>query len=352
MSAHPALLWLLAMAPTMCAASIMRATHPSVGRVMPTSSHGVPAFQPLDEEAYTNLFVHAKHVDAAVQSISVVAYQPKWDREGVPDVGPILAAAAERWQSARFFSMPLVRGTPTGERIFAALNAHGFDHRNMPILDVFCGDELIDTMVLPQGDGGGAGAACPLFTERARVDALQQAIDAAQRRVSANRRWRERRRVLLKLRQIRNDLRRLARYKASGGLGRSWLLAKQTNTIYRDPARRVYSPERMRRERRKHLLGVLRHARQVGELQGEARRLERRWRHLATLVLGRQRCDENGCVLRVLDEHDGHDDDGHELDERVPRLLSVEADDRMANFEAYLAREQEACDEGGCVLLA
>ena len=93
-----------------------------------------------------------------LMSISVVAYQPKWDREGVPDVGPILVAAAERWHSARFFSMPLVRGTPTGERIFAALNAHGFDHRNMPILDVFCGDELIDTMVLPQGDGASSPA--------------------------------------------------------------------------------------------------------------------------------------------------------------------------------------------------
>ena len=328
----------------------------SVDRLEPTTKTvGVPAFQPLTEEAYAEIFddVRKTPEKAAVQSISVVAYQPKWDRESVPaDVGPIRAAAAQRWQSARFFSMALVRGTPTGERIFAALETQGFDHRNMPILDVFCGGELVDTLVLPQGEGGGEGAACPLFTERPRMDALQQAIDAAQRRVSANRRWRERRRVLLALRQVRNDLRRLARYKASGGLGRSWHLTQQTNTIYRDPARRVYSAESMRRERRKHLLGVLRHARQVGTLKAEAERLERRRRHFARLVLDRQRCNENGCVL--LDEHEQPRTAEAPAPAR-PRLVStvdeVEVQDRMAHFEAYLAREQEACDEEGCVLL-
>ena len=325
-----------------------------MGRFMPTLTS---AFQPLTEDEYRDLFVRDEREEReereacvtdgeSPKPISIVAYQPPWDREE-HDVGSILEAAAERWQSARFFSMTLVRGTPTGERIFAELDSLGFTHRKMPILDVFCGHERIDTLVLPQGEGGGEGAACPLFTEKKRVDALQRAIDAAQRRVTANRRWRERRRVLLALRQVRHDLRRLARYKDSGKLGRTWSLTKETNTIYRDPTKRVYSPERMRRERRKHLLGVLRHAAQVRVLQAEGGRLERRRRHLASLVFGlaaedsdgrwRQRCDEEGCVLL------------NEERPAPPRFVSLE--DRMARFETYLDREREACEDEGCVLL-
>lgn len=298
--------------------------------------HDEPTFQPLTEEAYNTLFGDDSAGAMPASMISIVAYQAKWDRR-YHDVGPILAAASQRWRDVRFFSTELVRGTPSGERIFASLQAQGFDQRQLPIVDVYCGGERIDTLVLTQGEGGGEGAECPLFTQRWRMEMLQKTIASAQGRLSTNRRWRERRRVLLALRRVRHDLRRLDRFKGEGLLSRTWSLTKETNTMYRDPSRRAFSPEKMRRERRKHLLGVLGHARQVATLQAEQTRLERRRRHLANLVLARQRCDADGCAL--LDEH------GKATKHDGEQLVSI-----GERFADYLSREQQHCDKEGCVM--
>jgi len=266
-----------------------------------------PTFEPLTQVQYDSIFnrgmsdLYRKEPElnrGALAPVSVVAYLPRWGgRRDEDDVGPILAEAAKHWPRAHFFSLPLERGTPTGERIFATLRAHGFAKARMPILDVFCGSERVYTLALPQGEGGGDGAACPLLTERGRIGLLQQAIQAARQRVNASRRWRERRSVLLDLCEVRRDLRRMRRFKAGGLVSRTWRLVKETNGVYRDPQRTVYSPERLRLERKRHLLGLLQHARLVGELEARAARLERRRRHLAHLVLARQRCSEHGCVL-------------------------------------------------------
>ena len=154
-------------------------------------------------------------------------------------------------------------------------------------------------LVLPQGEGGGPGAACPLFTEVERVSVLQRAVAMAQRRLDANRRWRERRRALLSLRQVRRDLRRLERYKAAGLLGRSWSLFQQADTLLRS-GERVYSPQKRANARRKHLRALLDHGRECAALRERERALARRLQLLSALVLGeKQRCTADGC--EVLD---------------------------------------------------
>jgi len=342
--------------PSMCA--VIPESAPYLGRSVKLISR--PTFEPLTDEAYDAMF-HRRRTLAA--QISVVAYQAPWDRqEHVP--GPILEAVARQWQDARFFSMALTRGTPNGERIFAALEARGFTA--MPIIDVFCGSERIDTLVLPRGEGGGEGAACPLFTERRKMSMLQQAVAAAQRRVSSNRRWRERRRVLLALRQVRHDLRRLARFKGAGLLSRSWTSTKETNTLYRDPSKAPYSDEQMRRARRKHLHGLRSHAQHVSKLTTQRARLERRLHLLRRLVLGAQRCSEHGCELVHDDGTLGECDDGPALIDRCVRAVRVvqppllqhaqqgatviSAAAQLEAFAAHLTREQQRCEEEGCLL--
>jgi len=262
--------------------------------------HSLPYFgrfvQPTQKDAATFLRITNGECDALIAasdpaSVIIVQYQAPWDTKQY-HVGPILEKAAKRWPSATFYSTELKRGTPRGEHIFELHQSQGF--KRMPLIQVFVGAECVDTLTLPQGEGGGQGAACPLFTEPGLVDKLQQAVVVAQQRANANARWRERRRVVLTLRRVRQDVRRLERFRASGKLTRRWESFKQGDAL-RD-GRRASAPKTRRAERQNHLLGLASHMRDYRALRDEEARLERRRRLLLSFVLAAQRCSADGCA--------------------------------------------------------
>lgn len=250
-------------------------------------------FELLSEDEYVETLQ-----SAAPDDVSVVQFRPRWVREDYDDVGPILEHAVKRWPGANFYATALTRGTAQGERVFEHLKERNFV--KTPLIEVYFGSECVDTLVMPgarRGDAGDAEAGeCPLLAEPRRVGLLQQTIESAQRRIAANRRWRERRRVLLALRQVRQDLRRLDGYREAGLLSRSWRLFDQADTQWRD-GHRSFSPEQREAAQLKHLNGLISHQRDVTALRAQAVRLERRRRLLNRLVLGRQRCSADGCVL-------------------------------------------------------
>jgi len=264
---------------------------PFFGRVRAPGSE----FLPLTEDALSN---HLKKADASTPpDVSVVYHEVPWSSEAQPSVGPILEAAARRWTAAPgsctyFISVPVTRGTPLGERVYEVHRSLGFP--KAPIVDVYCGVELVNTLELPRGRGRGADAACPLFTESFRVDVLQRAVAAARQRLHANRRWMERRRVLLGLRRKRQDLRRMENYRASGQLARRWRLFQQADSMVR--GRPAFPAQARHAARRQHLRGLFAHASRCRALQREVLRLERQRHLLAAFVLSAQRCSPEGCV--------------------------------------------------------
>ena len=187
-----------------------------------------------------------------------------------------------------------MRGTRMGERIFEAHRA--LDFERLPLIEVYCGSERVDTMWLPSGRDTTAQP-CPLLLEPGRIDLLQKAIAAARERLGANRRWRERRRTLLELRQVRQDLHRLEAYRASGMLSRKWEIFKNADTMFK--AGRAMHPDKRRAARRTHLQGLVSHAKGLKDLRQEERRLERRARLLTLLVCHEKcNCSAEGCELK------------------------------------------------------
>ena len=166
----------------------------------------------------------------------------------------------------------------------------------MPILDAFCGGELVDTLVLPQGEGrGGCGVSLHGAPAHGRAAAGHRERSC---RV-ANHRWRDAGGAAA-LRQVRNDLRRLARYKASGGLGRSWHLAQQTNTIYRD-RRGASTPLRACGASGASTYWACCGMRAKWHAQG-GRAPERRRRHFARLVLDRSCATRTGVCSSMSEQ--------------------------------------------------
>ena len=235
--------------------------------------------------------------DAEPSSVSVLIYQAPWDLAD-HSVGPILAHFASRRPEVRIYKTMLRRGTARGERIFELHRSRNFKPTDRPFMEVYRGSELISTLMLPQGNGQdrrGGPIACPLLTERELMNQLELVIDAAQQRSSANTIWRARRRLLLALRRVRHDIRRLDRYRASGRLSHRWEAFKQADMSLRGE-RHAFSEAQRKAARRKHLLGLLAHHREIAALHNEAERLERRRQLMAHLVLATQRCSPDGCV--------------------------------------------------------
>jgi len=248
-------------------------------------------------------------VDA--ETISIVHYTPPWERERFGS-RPLLDRVARRWPQARFHSVDLERGTTSGERAYEVLQTHDF---RVSLLEIFRGKERLCSLVLPQNlpqqARGADGAPCPLLLERSHVARFQEALAGALGRVNSNRRWRERRRVLLALRETRQSLRRLERYRDAGLLSKSWEIFKQADSTYScnapvlpaEPMCRLdgstpsFSAERRRSARRKHLKGLVAHARESRLLREQERRLARKQHLLSLLVFLEQRCGPEGCQL-------------------------------------------------------
>ena len=235
--------------------------------------------------------------EAEPSSVAVIMYQAPWDRKD-HDVGPILAHFAETRPDVRIYKTDLTRGTARGERLFELHRSRNFKPADRPFMEVYRGAELVSTLMLPQGNGQvgrGGPIACPLLTERELMDQVGLAIDAAQQRSSANSIWRARRRLLLALRRVRHDIRRLDRYRSSGRLSQRWETFKQADTSLRSGTH-AFSEAKRKAARRKHLLGLLAHHRECSALRKEEERLERRRRLMSSLVLASQRCSPEGCI--------------------------------------------------------
>lgn len=247
------------------------------------------AFEPLSRMKFETLLE-----TVCPETVSVVKFQAPWDSV-LHNVNTLVEQVTEQWPEAHFYSMNLERGTSIGERVYAAhrekLRAQlpGEAYCGSPYLEVYIGAERVEHLSVPRAD---ADDACPLFPEPTHVERLQAAIATARDRLSANSRWQERRRVLLALRQVRKDLRRLTAYRTSGLLSRKWELIKQA-----DMPKGLMAPAKRLAARRKHLQGLVAHATEVQALHRVEARLARRQRLLSRLVLREQRCAFDGCEL-------------------------------------------------------
>ena len=217
----------------------------------------VDRFTPLpDPSAYEELIA-----GLGDDAVSVIKFQAPWCRT-CHMAKPKLNYAAKQYPRARFYSVTLDRKRSDSDQMYELYQR--LNVTEMPYIEVFCGATRVDTLVVPPS----------------RVAFLHKAIRAAQRRLGGTRRRRERRRVLLALRQVQTRRRRLAAERKR--LSRRNHLLRLLRRGEEFPA---LPQQRVLAERRRHLISMRSKARQLRELRREEARLRRRRQLIQLFVL-------------------------------------------------------------------
>ena len=224
-------------------------------------------FQPLSTpEEHEELLAATAATNDAITVVKFEADYCRTCRAAAPKLRYQVNRFAERNPQARFFSMQLQKKTSLAKR--EEMLAY-FKQRNatqLPYVEIFVGDELVDTFVVTPS----------------RIEFFKASLTGAREALRERRRRRERRRLLVALRDGRRELRR-TREKAEGW----WRLASVVGTATPDgfASRQAF----FRSARRRYYLQQLRKLRrEMHALEADDERQARRLRLFNRMVRGRK----------------------------------------------------------------